>query len=219
MAPQTSITPCGSRAGQLGEKRSEEEYEAEVEGYVEAMEDSWSLAGDAIAIDWVKERRSVLGVSVRNNTEQNYENAVIELTLAGLDQGRTLPPPRATQPGSCEFPTSRKWGDMSFIPNIAARYPVAPIAALAKPRPDIEEPGTDQVLVRYPELRIRPHTPHKLEPLLLALAPGMAGQLVPVHWRVTASNADGHQEGDIDFHVPAPASSGAPEPSEAQART
>lgn len=173
----------------------------------------------AIAIDWVKERRSVLGVSVRNNTEQNYENAVIELTLTGLTRGNVF----AVEGDAARLLSvpdePEKWGDMSFIPNIAARYPVAPIAALAKPRPDIEEPGTGQVLVRYPELRIRPHTPHKLEPLLLALAPGMAGQLVPVHWRVTASNADGHQEGDIDFHVPAPASSGAPEPSEAQART
>lgn len=36
--------------------------------------------------------------------------------------------------------------------------------------------------MRYPELPIRPHTTHKLEPLLLALVPFMAGESVPVHW-------------------------------------
>lgn len=55
--------------------------------------------------------------------------------------------------------------------------------------------------MRYPELRIRPHTTHTLEPILLALAPFMAGESVPVHWRVTASNTDGHQEGDLTLHV------------------
>jgi hypothetical protein len=68
-------------------------------------------------------------------------------------------------------------GDVSLIPAIAARYPVTSIAAAAR-QPEVEEPGTGQVLVRYPELRIRPHTTHKLEPPLLALAPFMVGETV-----------------------------------------
>ena len=203
----------------LGEKRSEEEYEAEVEGYVQAMRipGAWL---HAIAIDWVKERKSVLGVSVRNNTEQNYENAVIELTLTGLTRGNVFAA-EGDAAALLRVPEEpEKWGSPSYIKGILpSRYATTPLAALAKPRPDIEEPGPGQVLVRYPELRIRPHTPHTLEPLLLALAPGMAGESVPVHWRVTASNTDGHQEGDIDFHVPTSESSDEQEPSEAQART
>jgi hypothetical protein len=201
----------------VGERRSEEEYKAEVEMHVHAMKARGAWL-QAIAVGWVKERRSVLGVSVRNNTEQNYEHAVIELTLIGLTRGNVF----AAEGDAARLlripEEPEEWGDMSFIHSIATRYPVTPIAALAKPRPDIEEPSTGQVLVRYPELRIRPQTTHKLEPLLLALAPFMAGESVPVHWRVTASNTDGYQEGGMDYHVPAPASSGAPEPSEAQAR-
>jgi hypothetical protein len=66
----------------------------------------------------------------------------------------------------------------------------------------VEEPGKGQVLVRYPELRIRPHTTHRLESLLLALASSMAGESVPVHWRVTTSSTDGHQEGDLTLRMP-----------------
>jgi hypothetical protein len=200
----------------LGEERSEEEYVAEVEMYVQAIKAPGAWL-QAIAVDWVKEKMSVLGVSVRNNTEQNYESAVIELTLIGLTRGNVF----ASEGDAARLlrvpEKPKEWGDTSWMHNIVARHPVTPIAALAKPRPEVEEPSKGQVLVRYPELRIRPHTTHKLEPLLLALAPSMAGKTVPVRWRVTASNTDGHQEGDIDFHVPA--SSGAPEPSEAQART
>jgi hypothetical protein len=32
-------------------------------------------------------------------------------------------------------------------------------------------------------------------------APISSHEIVLVHWRMTASNTDGHQEGDIDFRV------------------
>jgi hypothetical protein len=184
----------------LGEKRSEEEYMAEIDMHVQAMKAPGAWL-QATAVDWVEAKRSVLGVSVRNNTEQNYESAVIELTLIGLTRANVF----AAEGDAARLlrvpDEPEEWGDMSFIHGIAARYPVTSIAALAKPTPDIEEPSRGQVLVRYPELRIRPHTTHTLEPLLLALAPFMAGESVPMHWRVTASNTDGHQEGDLTLHV------------------
>ncbi len=201
----------------LGEKRSEEEYMAEVERHVQAMRapEAWLRA---VAVEWVEERRSVLGVSVCNNTDQNYENAVIELTLKGMTRGNVF----AAEGDAAELlavpEEPEEWGSPSFMRGIVAhRYPTVPIAALARPTPEVEEPSKGQVLVRYPELRIRPHTPHKLEPLLLALPPRVAGATVPVRWRVTASNTFGHREGDIDFHVPGAASSEEPEPAEAQA--
>lgn len=73
----------------LGEERSEEEYVAEVEMYVQAMKAPGAWL-QAIAVDWVKEKMSVFGVSVQNNTEQNYESAVIELTLIGLTRGNVF---------------------------------------------------------------------------------------------------------------------------------
>ena len=200
----------------LGEKRSEEEYEAEVEEYAQAMRipGAWL---HAVAIDWVKERKSVLGVSVRNNTDQNYENAVMELTLIGLTRGNVFAA-EGDAAGLLPVPEEpEEWGAMSsLIPAFAARYPVTSIVAAAR-QPDVEEPSKGQVLVRYPELRIRPHTMHKLEPLLLALAPFMAGETVPVHWRVTTSSTDGHQEGDLTLHVPGGAAASEPEAAEAQA--
>jgi hypothetical protein len=202
----------------LGETRTEKEYKAEVQTYIQAMKmpGAWL---QAIAVWWVKARNSPLGVSVRNNTDQNYENAVVELTLIGLTRGNLF-----TAEGDAarllrvpDEPT--EWGDRSFMHGIAAKYPVTTIAAAATPRPEIEEPSTGQVLVRYPELRIRPHATHRLEPLLLALAPFMAGESVPVHWRVTTSSTEGHKEGDIDFHVPTPAGNREPEPTGAQTQT
>jgi hypothetical protein len=114
-----------------------------------------------------------------------------------------------------------EWGYHLYLPGIADRFPVTSIAAAAR-RPEVEEPGTGQVLVRYPELRVRPHTTHKLEPLLLALAPFVAGTTIPVHWRVTASNTNGHQEGDIEFRVLRPETSNEEprsQPTETQAKT
>jgi hypothetical protein len=204
-------------ASALGETRSEKKYKAEVQTYVQAMKmpGAWL---QAIAVGWVKARNSQLAVSVRNNTDQNYENAVIELFLFGLTRGNVF----AAEGDAAQLlrvpEEPKEWGDMSIIPAIAARYPVTSIAAAAR-QPEVEEPGTGQVLVRYPELRIRPHTTHKLEPLLLALAPFMAGETVPVHWRVTTSSTDGHQEGDLTLRVPGGAAEPEPEPSEAQAQT
>lgn len=199
----------------LGEKRSEEEYKAEVEQHVAAMKAPGAWL-QAVAVDGVKGRGSVLGVSVRNNTDQNYENAVMELTLIGLTRGNVF----AAESDAARLlrvpEEPKEWGDMSLIPAIA-RYPVTTVAAAAKPRPEVEEPSKGQALVRYPELRIRPHTTHRLEPLLLALAPFMAGETVPVHWRVTTSSTDGHQEGDLTLRVPGGAADPEPEPSEAQA--
>jgi hypothetical protein len=187
----------------LGEKRSEEQYKAEVEQHVQAMRVS-GVWLQTVAVDWVKRRGSPLGVSVKNNTDQNYENAVIELFLFGVTRGNVF----AAEGDAARLlrvpEEPEEWGSRSDLSHVIARkYAATPIVtAMSKPRPEVEEPGTGQVLVRYPELRIRPHTKHKLEPLLLALAPFMADTTVPVHWRVTASNTSGHQEGDIEFHVP-----------------
>jgi hypothetical protein len=40
---------------------------------------------------------------------------------------------------------------------------------------------------------------------------------VPVHWRVTTSSTDGHQEGDLILRVPGGAAASEPEAAEAQA--
>jgi Putative DNA-binding domain len=203
----------------LGETRSEEEYKAEVEMYVQAMKTPGAWL-QAVAVEWVEAKRAMLGVSVRNNTEQNYESAVIELTLVGLTRGNVFAAEGDAARRLRVPEEPEEWGSPSYMTGLlASRYATTAIAVLPKPRPDIEEPNRGQVLARYPELRIRPHTTHRLEPLLLALAPFMVGKSVPVHWRVTTSSTEGHQEGDIDFRVPMPPSSGAPEPSEAQAQT
>ena len=128
--------------------------------YVQDMKARGAWLG-AVAVDWVKARSSLLGVSIRNNTDQNYESAVVELTLLGLtranvfaaegDAARVLPLPEEPE----------EWGSPSYLSGIvASRYATTPIAALAKPTLDIEEPSTGQVFVRYPELRIRPRTTH-----------------------------------------------------------
>ena len=133
----------------LGEKRSEEEYKAEVEMYMQDVKAPGAWL-QIIAVEWVKAKMSVLGVSVQNNTKQNYESTVIELTIFGISRGNVF----AAEDDAAQLlrvPEEPKdWGDMSLMSGIAAKYPVTSIAALAKPTPDIEEPSTGQVLVRYP---------------------------------------------------------------------
>jgi hypothetical protein len=53
---------------------------------------------------------------------------------------------------------------------------------------------------------------HRLQRLLLALPPMLAGKEMPVCWRATARNTQGQQRGDIELTIPGLESASALEP-------
>ncbi|HEX3510360.1 MAG TPA: ATP-binding protein [Solirubrobacteraceae bacterium] len=181
----------------VGENRTEEEYIAEIDLHIQTIKSAKHWWWGMMAQEWLKAGRSVLGVSVVNHSEENYENTVVEVTFS-LPRFCIYLRAREVEEvmGLPEEP--RKWGT-SLIHSIAGRG-VIPVHR--DPEPEIERIDKQETLVRYPELRVRPHTTHDLQPVLLALGPPMAGTVIPVHWRVTASNTKSHLAGDIELRVP-----------------
>jgi hypothetical protein len=151
-----------------------------------------------MAAEWLEAGHSKLGVSVINNSEDNYENAVVELTIP---LGRSLIYLRSSEAervlGVPEKPAP--WGEALAL----LTRSVTPISSrFREPEPEIEALDQRVTLVRYPEFRVRPRTTHPLNPILLALSPPFAGRTIPVRWRVTASNAKSDQSGELELHVP-----------------
>jgi hypothetical protein len=180
----------------IGESRSESEYISEVEAYVQAAKAQQHIWCGMMARQWLKAGRSILDVSVVNDSEENYENTVIELTVS-LPRMCVYLESREVEEVMRLPDEPRKWGESLF-------HSVAPNVKLGQkePEPEIERTGENETLVRYPELRVRPHTTHPLQALALALGPPLAGTVVPVRWRVTASNAKGDQAGEVELKVP-----------------
>lgn len=187
-----------------GENRTEEQFRAEVDMYIQTVRSVDNTWLRMIAKDWVTAKQSVLDVRVKNNTEDNYENAVVEIGFFNVARGNMFLKSRETD-DVLQLPEEPlAWGENTKLRYLKKSQPV--ISALRPPEPKIERGGPNEVLVRYPEFRVRPHTTHDLPGILLALPPFMAGHIIKAHWRVTASNAKGHLEDDLEFEIPGDAS-------------
>ena len=180
----------------LGDLRSREEFRLEVAAYLEAVATFWSTV---VVVDHIRNERSVLVPSIVNKTDQNFEDVVVELSMPFdirriyLRSGQAavrLNPPEAP----------KEWGAglLAFM-----HRPIAmPRLGVQPPEPELEEPAKGVTLVRFAPLHVRPHTSHRLTPLLLALTPDLAGATQSVYFRVTARNTPGQLKGDLDLVIP-----------------
>ncbi len=183
-----------SRAA-IGESRSRDEYIEEVETYAAELKARWA---ELVAIHHVEHERSELVAVIVNDTAENYEDVVLELALpVALDCVYTRPREAANRLGRPERPVAYGRG---LLASITPRMPVIP--GLRPPEPELEAPEACSTLVRFPPLHVRPHTPHRLQRLLLALPPTVADATLPVRWRVTARNTPGQLEGEVELLVP-----------------
>ena len=200
MPRQEASSPLGfayQQVGVFGERRGRQEYASEIDLHVQTITATRHFWWAMVAQEWLEAGRSVLGVSVVNSSEENYEDTVVELTFS-LPRFCVFLRPREVEEVMRPPEPPAKWG--RALTDIASRSVVA--QRLRDPEPEIERAGKDETLVRYPELRVRPHTPHRLRPLLLALGPPMAGTTIPVRWRVTASNTKSDLSGHVELQVP-----------------
>ncbi len=183
----------------IGESRSTEEYTAEVEAYVQSIKSTPGLWQRMVMHEALKQGQTRLSLTVRNDSAENYENAVVELRFAGLGRANIYANAHDADEmlGLPEMPL--QWG-ASLTATIAREAPV--LTNRRSTAPEVEARGPGEVFVRYPELRVRPHTPHRLALLLVALPPHFAGMTIPVHWRVTASNTKSDLAGDLELSIP-----------------
>lgn len=178
-----------------GERRTSDEYTEEVDRYLDELKNRWA---DVVAIHHVEHERSELVAIIVNDSAENYEDVVLELTLpvalnsvytrAREAAGRLDPPERPVPYGR------------GLLASITPHVPIIP--ALRSPEPELEQPDAGFTLARFPPLHVRPHTSHRLQRLLLALPPALIGTTVAVTWRVTARNTPGQLEGEVELTVP-----------------
>jgi hypothetical protein len=185
----------------IGENRSGERYAQEVDAYVQRVKATPSLWQRIVMHNAIEQGRAKLGLTVRNDSAENYENAVMELTFVGLGRANIYADAHGADEllGIPDLP--HEWG-VSLSTKLAREIDVPVVTSRRDTTPEVEEVGPGEVLVRYPELRIRPHTPHRLPPLLAALPPHFAGMTIPVHWRMTASNTKSDLADDVEFLIP-----------------
>ncbi len=185
----------GLSAASIGESRSRDEYVGEVETYAAELKTRWA---ELVATHHVEHERSELVAIVVNDTAENYEDVVLELTLpVAVDCVYARPREAANRLDPPKRPTA--YGRALFASIRPAHMPIIP--GLRSPEPELEEPEAGSTLVRFPPLHVRPHTPHRLQRLLLALPPTVADTSLPVRWRVTASNTPGQLEGEVELMV------------------
>ncbi len=175
------------------DSRSRREFTDEVETYVATVREHWA---SMVTAEYIEEEKSQLTAVVVNESDSNFEDVVVELTLP-LDPTWVYTRPGAA--GRLRPRRPARWG-ASFTASLIStpldiRSPHAPA------EPEIERVDRFVSLVRFPPLNVRPHTRHRLERLLVALPPALSGQTLPVLWRVTARNTSGHIQGEVGLVV------------------
>jgi hypothetical protein len=127
-----------SRAS-IGESRSRDEYIEEVETYAAELKTRWA---ELVAIHHVEHERSELVAIVVNDTAENYEDVVLELTLpVALDCVYTRPHEAANRLDPRERPAAYGRG---LLASITPHMPIIP--GLRSPEPELEEPEAGSTL-------------------------------------------------------------------------
>lgn len=175
-----------------GESRSVDEFTRDVERFVQMATERWPTF---VAYEALVSNPSAVVFAIVNDTDENYEDVVLELRLpvsramlhrsAGAAR-QTLKPPREPAP----------WGSSyeALLSDINPDVPGGDAVVL-------EKVGDLLTFVRFPPIHVRPRTRHDMPELLFALPPAYAGQEVPVGWRLTARNTKGDLPGIVPVQV------------------
>jgi predicted nucleotide-binding protein len=174
------------------EQRTTEEFASEVTKYCSEATYNWLTVAVYDHLVESEEDDSTFSVTVTNDSDENFENVVIELTFE-LPRMTVHTDIRDAKHFLCPPEPPLEWGD-SEPTKLDFFSPYSNV--------EIEGLLDESTLLRYPAFRVRPHTPHRLESILLSLSPGAAGSTIPMHWRATASNAKGSQAGTVEFTIP-----------------
>ena len=179
----------------VAERRNRQEFTQEVETYANAVTSQWPAV---VAVHHVAHERSQLVAVLVNDSAENFEDVVLEVKLpVELNCVYTRPREAAARLHPPERPQPFGQWLLSHI----ATPPVIPVTRA--PEPELEQTDKDLTLVRFPPLHVRPHTRHRLQRVLLALPPTLAGTTLTVGWRITARNTPGQLGGEVELPLPA----------------
>jgi hypothetical protein len=176
------------------DNRSQDEFLQEIGDYLDELESRW---GDVVAARHIAEQEPFAVATIFNDTPTNFEDVVLELTfpLASNQVFATV-----GEVDACLAPPEppRVWGSMSSL----VMAGITPVRSPFVQRPEVEPIDEHHVLVRYPAIHARPRSRHRLDRLLLALPPDLAGITIDVTWRVTSRSTDGDLSGAATLAIP-----------------
>jgi hypothetical protein len=176
----------------VGENRTEAEFVAQLDGFAADARQRWETF---VAIKELEHRPALLKLELLNETDDNFEDVVLEVLLplprarvdlSASEAEEMLRPPEAPP----------EWGSGAL-----GSIPVVRAADKASLGAEAVVRGEAETLVRFWPMRARPHTRHTLPEVMLVLAPEMADQRIEADWRATSSSTRGQTRGTVEIEV------------------
>ena len=176
------------------DNRSQDEFLQEVRVYLDEVE---SRRYDVVAAHHVEEKEPFVVATIHNETPSNFEDVVLELNFP-LASDRVFASLGEVNTRLASPEPPRVWGTMRSL----VMPEIAPVRLPLVHRPELEAIDEHHVLVRYPAIHARPRSRHRLDRLLLALPPDLAGTTMDVDWRATSRSTDGDLSGTAALAIP-----------------
>jgi hypothetical protein len=174
----------------LGESRTPAQYENQVETYLGEIRKGWPMFALS---QHVKHSKPSLALAVTNQTDENFENVVVEIEVP--------------LPSSCVGTSASSVVEALSVAQLIewGENPITKIDRSifgASPDAEISPIGDERTKVRFPPVHVYPQTSQPLEALTLALAPEWAGEDLAIEWRIAAANARGVITGSVMVAIP-----------------
>lgn len=178
------------------ESRTPDEYEAQVDDYIEALR---KKLPPFLAWMAMKKHPQTLDLEVRNLTDHNFQKLAVDVHIEGsvLAFNKVPAIPKMPQPPRQYGPTRRP----GLYDGLLSGNVYAPVPSFATsfrdvdltPRPRIRNGGSADV--SYPALDIRPRAVEPLDPVDVIAGVRDAGTTVTARWKATSTSASGQKEG------------------------
>ncbi|MDP9369769.1 MAG: hypothetical protein M3Q03_16115 [Chloroflexota bacterium] len=171
----------------LRDRRTEDEYRAEVEGYLTGADRVFQAKLMAAA---VRQRLAVTRFLIVNPTPRNFPAAELELRLAAgirVFFDAEDPPEQLDAPAR-----PMRYGSAATI--------LAPTPRIAFGRDTVSYDG-ERALVRFVPLDVRPGRRHAVRDMHLGVPAEFAGAEISVEWRVTSTGATAASEGTLRLRI------------------
>jgi hypothetical protein len=186
---RSDSSSVGIRAFNL-ERRSKEQYEAEISDYLSRLDQYMDVQVFEAA---VKRGLGLVEMSVHNPTPRNFPATQVELTLPPGARAFLEEAGAEEQIEAPERPLP--WGDDTVLSMAAV-----PVPRIRDPLDEVlyDEGG---VTVFFRPVTVRPGATHRLPDLHLIPHLEMAGSKLPLRWRATSTGATRWADGVIELPV------------------
>ena len=175
------------------EPRTEGQYEADVETYLETVRDAMPEALLKIGSSLVAAPKFV----AKNLTQSNYERLEVRVHIAGDVEAE---PTHSRTPKFEDLlpPRPRSWGPIrTNYPNLVIPPPFRIPNVQIGPRTTIEHDGS--ITLTFPPVDLRPGKTQTVEDKYVILVPSYRDEPVIGEWSATATNADGQATGSFEI--------------------